>query len=384
VADLAQFSVATSSAARGYVGADTTNAQIAGAIGAFLGDQPVLLPLVAGAAAQGVLAHFAGGWLAGQIAGDPDAAAQAFARTTGELTENGRAASMAALASGVLVGLLPGRASGEVNVPLTSAVLRLLTGEPRPAVTVPLDDPPELAVPVGLAGVTRSVAAANGTHAPPGRVVIQRLSHDKAPPSWVVTIAGTQSWSLGSDVATDISTNLAEVGGVPDQMTAGVLAAMTAAGIKPTDPVLVAGHSQGGMTAQAVAANAGDKFSVRALVTIAAPTIPQAVPSSVGASALGEIQEAVDGLDGAPGTAVRPNWLVVRGDVTEGHGPTPGPFVTHHLENYLRLAAAADAALAEEGRQAPGLSEVLDDVSDSETFVYQVTRDPAVVAAARR
>ncbi|WP_235929575.1 GPI inositol-deacylase, partial [Cellulomonas citrea] len=268
--------------------------------------------------------------------------------------------------------------------------------------TVPLDEAPQLPAPTGLAQVAGAVKAAAADERT-GVILVQRVTGPDGATSWLVAIPGTQSGGFGGDTVTDMSTNLALDGGLPDQMTSAVLDAMAQAGIRPDDPVVLAGHSQGGMTAQSVAVAAGTAYSIRSVVTFGSPTIPQPMPSGVRLFALEQQQEAVNGLDGAAGTRTAPGVVVIRGDAaTAATGPTPGPVAAHSMDGYAALARKADEAFAAADRQVPGLP-VADSgpVTDSgdggagggaasgavgsavqvTTQAFQATRDPAVVTA---
>lgn len=393
----------TAATARVYAGADDDGARLAGAVGSVLGDHPALLLPAALLAAQGVATLLGAELVAGRLTGQGGSADEAWTRTTGVLTEDGRAAVLTSLLAGVVQGLGPGVAPPQVDVHRVAAGLRLATGTPPPAVTVPLDEAPQLPAPTGLAQVAGAVKAAAADERT-GVILVQRVTGPDGATSWLVAIPGTQSGGFGGDTVTDMSTNLALDGGLPDQMTGAVLDAMAQAGIGPDDPVVLAGHSQGGMTAQSVAVAAGTAYSIRSVVTFGSPTIPQPMPSGVRLFALEQQQEAVNGLDGAAGTRTAPGVVVIRGDAaTAATGPTPGPVAAHSMDGYAALARKADEAFAAADRQVPGLP-VADSgpVTDSgdggagggaasgaagpavqvSTQAFRATRDPAVVAAA--
>lgn len=397
---LDRLATRTTATARAYAGADDDGARLAGTVGSALGDHPALLLPAALLAVQGVGTLLGAELVAGRLTGQGGSVDEAWTRTKGVLTEDGRAAVLTSLLAGVVQGLGPGVAPPQVDVHRVAAGLRLATGSPPPAVTVPLDEAPQLPAPTGLAQVAGAVHAAATADGRTGVILVQRTVGPDGATSWLVAIPGTQSGGFGGDTVTDMSTNLALDGGLPDQMTSAVLDAMAQAGIGPDDPVVLAGHSQGGMTAQSVAVAAGTAYSIRSVVTFGSPTIPQPMPSGVRLFALEQQQEAVNGLDGAAGTRTAPGVVVIRGDAaTAATGPTPGPVAAHSMDGYAALARKADEAFAAADRQVPGLpvaeggpggaasgpsgaaSGTAGPAGQVTTQAFQATRDPAVVAA---
>ena len=69
----------------------------------------------------------------------------------------------------------------------------------------------------------------------------------------------------------DLATDLRLIAGHDTTYAAGIEQAMTEAGIGPDDPVLLVGHSQGGMEAAAMLSH-GSPFHVTHVVTVGAPT----------------------------------------------------------------------------------------------------------------
>ena len=92
---------------------------------------------------------------------------------------------------------------------------------------------------------------------------------------WTVLIPGTQEQSMrATDHAWDNASNLALVSGDISAASAQVvLQAMEQAGIPPSDPVLLVGHSQGGLIAASLGGSAkvAEQFNVTGVVTAGAP-----------------------------------------------------------------------------------------------------------------
>lgn len=97
--------------------------------------------------------------------------------------------------------------------------------------------------------------------------------------NWIVYIAGTRSPKLSGAEPFDMRSNLAEVGGAPAASQAAVEQAMTEAGVRPGDRVVLVGHSQGGMVAARIAESG--RYRVVECVTAGAPlgTVSSTVPT---------------------------------------------------------------------------------------------------------
>lgn len=128
---------------------------------------------------------------------------------------------------------------------------------------------------------------------------------------------------------------------VADQDTAygeGILAALRAAGVRPDEPVLLAGHSQGGMEAAALAAH-GSAYDVTNVVTFGSPTAQvHGYPSGVHVLSLEHAGDAVPTLDGRSG-AHGPEQVTVRFD-----SGVDGVVANHSFVHYDAGAAAVDAS----------------------------------------
>jgi hypothetical protein len=181
------------------------------------------------------------------------------------------------------------------------------------------------------------------------QIRVQRLDRPGGT-AWVVDLAGTRDWSLqpGPDPF-DLSSDLHLLGGRPSDATAAVLAAMAAAGIRPGQPVLIAGHSQGGMVAAAIAADPAvrRRFTVTHLLTLGSPISRVPVPAGIQVLSIEHAEDPVPGLDGAPDPD-RPTWVSVRaGPVRAGPElpelPVPS-IAAHQATRYLATALRVDAS----------------------------------------
>lgn len=212
----------------------------------------------------------------------------------------------------VVLGLAPGRTTpGDRSVAEAAAFLAALgalgggvTGTRLPGLAVapllpgkgpkaPHDVPPR-----SLPDVLRQVDLTY--EGVPGAVSVQRIDHEDGTRSWVVAIPGTQEAGFGGPTTTDMASNLELLAGVPDDRTETVRRAMLQAGIRPDEPVLLAGHSQGGMAAMRVAASVGDSFMIAGVLTAGSPVGGMWLPDDIPALHLENQQDFVPAADAAP------------------------------------------------------------------------------------
>jgi hypothetical protein len=290
----------------------------------------------------------------------------------------------AALGSGAPVPLL------RAPVPATARDLAHRLGDAPPTVVIPRVDPPQLDPPRTTADVLAEVEATYtpgsggrpGT--PPGTITVQRLEHPDGTVAWVVAVPGTQAWTPGGATPTDLTTNLQEVGGVADDMTTATVEAMRLAGMRQGDRVLVAGHSQGGMTAMSVAAAVGGYYDVRAVLTAGSPDVPGGVPPGVQVRAYRHTEDVVPQLDGRPDEGGRQLSVVTRRLAATGGPAHPTVAQAHSIREYVRTVGLADRELA--GSPAmraydEAQAQVLGPPGTTQTTLqFQATRDPVLAA----
>jgi pimeloyl-ACP methyl ester carboxylesterase len=164
---------------------------------------------------------------------------------------------------------------------------------------------------------------------------------------WIAQIPGTQEWDPHAGANPfDLTGNLHLMGG--DTTTAmrsvrrSLEAAMADAGVPPGQPVMLSGHSQGGIIAAALAASPSfrRRFHVTRLVTSGAPIARFAIPSSVRVLSLEHEQDIVPRLEGESNPD-RPTWVTVRRDVS---GEVRDPITAHDRMLYAETARAAEAS----------------------------------------
>ncbi|GEK21979.1 hypothetical protein [Cellulomonas xylanilytica] len=310
----------------------------------------------------------------------------------GRLTADGRAELEILAVAAFLRGAAPGRHIPNLR-PVPEAARMLLDAVPPAGPTALLRraDPPQLPAPRTVAAVLDHVARSYDQEPTPSRpgtpegvVSVQQLTHPDGTQAWVIAIPGTEDWGLNDPNAMDSTTNVRLMAALADDMTETVLAAMRESGIAPDEPVLLAGHSQGGMAALSVAAAAGGTYRVRAVVTAGSPDIPRPVPAGLQVRHYRHTEDAVPQLDGTPDRTGSDVTVVTRDLGSTGGPAVATPLQAHDVHGYVETAARADRELA----GSPGMRSFDAAARDvlgppgttAVTRQFVVTRDPALAA----
>jgi hypothetical protein len=215
----------------------------------------------------------------------------------------------------------------------------------------------------------------------PGEIGVQRLAGPDGIERFVVQLPGTESWALTpGSTDRDLSTNLHTMAGDSTVYMRGIEAAMAQAGIPPGAPVMLVGHSLGGMTAAALAADPAfrQRFNVTQVVTAGAPIGRFEVPAGVQVLAVENRNDLVPALDGAD----NPDRANVTTLTFGGNKGTMGE--NHSLRDAYAAAAAdlpaGDPSYAAWRESARGFlnpdNRVLDLDNQARTSTYAITREP--------
>ena len=184
-----------------------------------------------------------------------------------------------------------------------------------------------------------------------GAVRIERWRGDDGVLRRIVFIPGTEDWGFWDPNPSDTDADIwLLLGKLPDAAHV-VDAALEADGAKPGEPVMLVGHSLGGIVATALASNAEfrDRFTVRAVVTAGSPTGTIHLPRTVRALHLEGTRDLVPGLDGRSNPDT-PSRVTVHHDARasqvkelNGAGETIGS--AHSLDTYAQTARLVDEGL---------------------------------------
>jgi hypothetical protein len=180
-----------------------------------------------------------------------------------------------------------------------------------------------------------------------GKVQIVQVTNADGTSSSIVQIPGTQEWGpTRGDNPVDLTTNVRLMAGGSTLMQQQVAEAMRQAGIRPGDPVMLTGHSQGGITAAALASDPAfrQQFAVQSVVTGGSPIARFDIPGSVSVLSLEHDQDAVPMLEGRENPD-RANWVTVErdlGTVRDGVLPEASVGAAHGTGVYAETGAIVD------------------------------------------
>jgi pimeloyl-ACP methyl ester carboxylesterase len=243
------------------------------------------------------------------------------------------------------LGLVPG-GGGTVAVILGGAARGTPVLGERGSVEVTAAHPVPVPPPAGVADLLARVAASYpDAGAAAGTVRVLRVVGADGKRAWVVAIPGTQDWSPvpGSDPF-DATADVASMAGAIPAAGVEVVRALELAGAGPGEPVLLAGHSLGGMLAAQLAADARirRRFDIRCVLTAGSPIARYAVPDDVAVLSLEHADDLVPALDGLENPD-RASWVTVY--APSGPLPVPAtPAAAHDVRRYVATGARVDAS----------------------------------------
>lgn len=208
-----------------------------------------------------------------------------------------------------------------------------------------------------------------------GTIEVQTLRLPDGSVRHVVYLPGTDRFDAPWDQDDDVrgmGTNLELVARGPDGYTRGVLEAMHEAGVRPDEPVLVVGHSQGGMAAAALAAG-GTGFAITAAVTAGSPTAQVgAYPKGTHVLSLEQRGDVVPLLDGRD----NPDSVEQTTVAFDAH-PPQGVVAHHDYATYAEGAELVDTSSDPSVTEAVGSLQdqgFLGDDAEVESQLFQITR----------
>jgi hypothetical protein len=204
------------------------------------------------------------------------------------------------------------------------------------------------AAPESVADLVAAQADLAGPVGGPDRIRVVQVPQADGSAAWVVVVPGTQDWSpRAGPNPSDLTSDLLLMAQQATLLAAGVERALESAQREAgraglADPVLVAGHSQGGIVAAALAADPAfrQRQRVTHVVASGAPIARMPVPADVSVLALEHRQDAVPRLEGARNADQR-GWVTVTRDL-RGEVRTAG--AAHAAARYRDTAALVDAS----------------------------------------
>lgn len=203
---------------------------------------------------------------------------------------------------------------------------------------------------LGSAGSALAMVSALSTRSrQEGRVRVIAVAGADGTLAWTVLIPGTQTWDpVAGDQPFDVTTDVQALAGRWTLLAAGAAEALRAAQaargrVGAGDPVLLVGHSQGGIIAASLVSDPAFRATQRVthVVTAGAPISGFDLPAEVAVLAVEHDGDPVPQLD-LLNDPVRPGWVTIRSPpVLPSPHDADGYAATAHL---IDTAAPASAA----------------------------------------
>ncbi|MDR1426256.1 MAG: GPI inositol-deacylase, partial [Bifidobacteriaceae bacterium] len=152
-------------------------------------------------------------------------------------------------------------------------------------------------------------------HVTPSILVSKVVTGAGKKASWIVSLPPTTPLIGGSNPM-DLVSDIQGMGELPNDLVDGVLKALSDAGVKKGEQILMIGHSLGGITAAAVASckEFRSQYSPAAIITLGSPIASIKIPEDVKVLALEHRQDVFPALAGAPNPQT-PNFVTVTRDL---------------------------------------------------------------------
>lgn len=225
-----------------------------------------------------------------------------------------------------------------------------LMRDSRPLTVTPVpSQAPYAAPPREAADILRSIDSAESSRANAGntasRVRVRRVVDATGRGAWIVEVPGTQDWSPNSPrQPSDATANLAAIAGLPSSLYPAIERALRMSmrkhGVTPgSEPVLIAGHSQGGIVASRLAQDPKFRrtFNVTHVITAGSPVSRIALPAGVTSLDLAHRADPVPRLD-TQGSPDSMNRYGITGDPKPRDGDDRNPIAVHDAGRYAQSA----------------------------------------------
>lgn len=173
---------------------------------------------------------------------------------------------------------------------------------------------------------------------------------------YIVQLPGTDDF-MDEHAIRNMGSNLNLIAGDDTAYGDAIRQAMEAAGVPHDAPVMLVGHSQGGMQAAALAGDPDFDYHVTHVVTAGSPIATSGIPDHVQVLSLENTGDVVPLLDGEANPATA-HHVTVQADVHSGSfGAEDGQ--NHSLSTYGQIAGAVDAS------DDPSLQQVVQGMHDA-------------------
>lgn len=214
---------------------------------------------------------------------------------------------------------------------------------------IPLDEP----LPGSVRGLFSGVSDVSGTDSDGndrrGQIRILQVRGADGVTRYVVEIPGTQNWHpTAGENPIDLTNNLRLMAGTGSVQNDAIVQAMHNAQIPPDAPIMLVGHSQGGITAASLASDPSvrEHFHITNVVTAGSPIARFEIPADVHVLSLEHTRDAVPRLDAADNPD-RPTWVTVHRDadgMTTPDGTITSVGASHPCVAYQDTAGLVDSS----------------------------------------
>lgn len=178
-----------------------------------------------------------------------------------------------------------------------------------------------------------------GEDVPDGVINIQLIEGADGVERYVVQLPGTDDF-MSEHAIRNMGSNLNLIAGDSTAYADAIRQAMEAAHVPHDAPVMLVGHSQGGMQAAALAGDPDFDYNVSHVVTAGSPVATSGIPSHVQVLSLENTGDVVPLLDGEANPASA-HHTTVQADIHSGSfGAEDGQ--NHSLSTYGQIAGAVD------------------------------------------
>jgi pimeloyl-ACP methyl ester carboxylesterase len=285
-----------------------------------------------------------------------------------------------------LIGSSPGLITGltPFNVADVQGAAALL-GELYPdgvpvGTTVGVDSSHDGHPPSGFGDLMETLSYRDGQSPPgsPDEIDVRVITHPGGTRSYIVDIPGTKEWDTpgASSALNDLGTNVHAMAGQTTALEEAIADALHRAGASSTDPVMLVGHSQGGLVAAQAAhdtTTGAFGYNVTHVVTAGAPIGRIDVPANVQVLALENSHDIVPHLDAAENPD-RANVTTVTFDAQHGNIDDNHALGATYVPAATALDGSTDASVTAFRDSAGAFLSTPDGGATVQTTVYQYTR----------